>query len=163
MDNRTVSFADLFGSYGCRLAERLQAAPSWDDRFAILDGELRTRIAESAAAPRDLCWAWQEMVRSHGRCSILNLANELGFSRKHFSGRFHAEWGLQLKTMANILRFREVVDALRHDASQGLAGIAIACGYYDQAHLNRDFRRFAGITPSEYRRMYTPDFGLRAE
>ena len=39
------------------------------------------------------------------------------------------------------------------------AEIAYECGYYDQAHLNRDFREFAGTTPGDYVRRLLPDGG----
>jgi len=53
-------------------------------------------------------------------------------------------------TAAGILRFDHAVELLAGPAPRSLAAVALACGYYDQAHLNRDFRRFAGCTPTAY-------------
>jgi AraC-like DNA-binding protein len=49
--------------------------------------------------------------------------------------------------MARVFRFRRAVELLSGGA--GFAEAAAVCGYYDQAHLNREFRALAGCTPSE--------------
>jgi transcriptional regulator GlxA family with amidase domain len=49
---------------------------------------------------------------------------------------------------ARMLRFRRASDLIGSGTS--IAQIAAACGYYDQAHLDRDFRDFAGSTPTAY-------------
>ena len=48
------------------------------------------------------------------------------------------------------MRFERVTRTLRAHGAAGLADVAYACGYADQSHLNRDFREFAGTTPTVY-------------
>jgi AraC-like DNA-binding protein len=52
------------------------------------------------------------------------------------------------KPLARLLRFERAVARLR--AGAGLVDAALDSGYYDQAHFNRDFKHFAGRTPTEY-------------
>ena len=47
------------------------------------------------------------------------------------------------------MRFERAVEHLR--AGADLADLALDCGYYDQAHFNRDFRAFTGATPTAFR------------
>ncbi len=63
--------------------------------------------------------------------------------------RFREELGVPPKALARILRFERAVGRLR--AGDDLAALALDAGYYDQAHFNRDFRAFAGATPTAYR------------
>lgn len=49
-----------------------------------------------------------------------------------------------------------LLDAIRlvRDTDGTLSEIASRCGYYDQGHLTRTFRRQLGVTPAEYRRRH---------
>ncbi|HTZ62791.1 MAG TPA: helix-turn-helix transcriptional regulator [Solirubrobacteraceae bacterium] len=85
---------------------------------------------------------------SHGRLRVSDLTSELGCSRKHLAARFREHVGLPPKVYARMLRFRRATDLL--SAGQSIAETAAECGYYDQPHLDRDFREFAGTTPSAY-------------
>ena len=53
-----------------------------------------------------------------------------------------------------MLRFHHALDRLR--AGEPSADIAYDCGYYDQPHLNREFREFAGVTPGELAAAISP-------
>lgn len=91
------------------------------------------------------------MVRSGGRIGVSDLAVEVGYTRQHLRHRFTQEFGLGPKRAARLIRFdRAAATILKRISSYpSIAQIALACGYYDQAHLHRDFASLAGCTPAE--------------
>jgi AraC-like DNA-binding protein len=53
--------------------------------------------------------------------------------------------------VARILRFERATALLRAgDGRPDWARVAAECGYFDQSHFNRDFKAFAGVTPTTY-------------
>ncbi|HEX6360738.1 helix-turn-helix domain-containing protein [Actinophytocola sp.] len=113
-----------------------------------LDDDLRKLADQGPEPAREVAWAWQRLAATNGNALVNDLAAEVGWSRRHLVNRFHAQVGLPPKTVARIMRFEELLRRLT--GAQRFAEVAAACGYYDQAHMNRDFREFAGTTPSEY-------------
>ena len=61
------------------------------------------------------------------------------------------------KLLGRILRFHHAVGMM--GTGPGWAEIALTCGYYDQAHLIRDFNQFTGSSPSDFARRRLPDGG----
>lgn len=112
-----------------------------------LDEDL-LRLADRGPSPApEVAWVFDRLQRAHGNLPIGALAAEVGWSRRHLVNRFHAQVGLPPKTVARVMRFEEL---LRRLPTAPCAQTAVTCGYYDQAHMNRDFREFAGTTPGEY-------------
>jgi AraC-like DNA-binding protein len=151
LTNRVVSLEDVLGPAATELIERLYELPNWHERFRVLDSFLAQRLESgSDAVPSSLRAAWSRLMETRGRVEIEALAQELGYSRRHLSARFGEQLGLPPKTYARVLRFEHAAERLSHDSGARFAEIAQDCGYYDQAHLNRDFREFAGTTPGDY-------------
>jgi AraC-like DNA-binding protein len=134
------------------LTERLAETRSWDERFELVDGFLLERMAAATEPPPMVEWAWRRLVASGGRASIAKLADGIGCSHEHLSRSFRRDIGLTPKAAAAVIRFNRAEELLRARLGQvGLSELAIACGYSDQSHLTREFRRFAGITPAARR------------
>jgi AraC-like DNA-binding protein len=164
MTNRSVDLDDVLGApAGRRLAAQLYDAPDWEARFAILDSVIAARLANARPASPGVTWAWRRLQESAGAVSVGRLAGQLGWSRKHLIAQFREQVGLPPKALARVLRFDRAITMLEQDHAPGRADIAYRCGYYDQAHFNRDFRSFAGITPSQLLRDRIPDGGVLAE
>lgn len=145
-----VDLATLLGPVAGELTQRLRSATTWTDRFMHFDTVL-DRIAAHRGAPQpELGWAWQRLTATRGGIEVGTLAAEVGWSRRHFGERFHREFGLPPKVAARVLRFEAANRLLRTAGRPGLAEVAARCGYYDQAHLTREWREFAGCTPSTW-------------
>jgi AraC-like DNA-binding protein len=155
--NAVAELDDVLGAEVDRLAERLYAAPGWAARFDLLDAALAARLAQARPSSLEVAWAWGRLRATHGAVAVEALAGELGWSRRHLGAKFREQIGLPPKLLGRILRFDRVVALLRREDPERWAEIAYECGYYDQPHLNRDFREFAGATPSEFLASRLPD------
>ena len=141
-----------------RLVDELEDAADWRERFALLDTLLVSRLADAREPSREVAWAWRVLVETHGKAPIGWICDRLGRSRRHLAVRFREQVGLPPKTVARIMRFDRAVALLGRPEFR-LAEVAFECGYYDQAHLNREFREFAGTSPAAFARQLTPDGG----
>lgn len=79
--------------------------------------------------------------------SIAALGRETGWSRQHLARVFRAHVGIGPKRLARVARLQRAVDDLQRGGGAGLADAAVRLGYFDQAHMARDFRELGGITP----------------
>lgn len=99
---------------------------------------------------RELDGAWRLLTASNGTLKITRLAAEVGWSRRQFAERFRREFGLTPKIAARVMRFERANRMLRRPARPSLATVATVCGYFDQAHLTRDWHELAGCSPSRW-------------
>ena len=150
VSRRVVSLEDALGREAALLEERLAEAGNWSERFALVESALAARLDAAEPPPPDVDWAWRRLERVRGRIRVADLAAELHCSRKHLAARFRVHVGLPPKLVARMLRFRETADRIVAAPGRPLADVAAQCGYYDQAHLDRDFRAFTGTTPTAF-------------
>ena len=64
--------------------------------------------------------------------------------------------GLTPKLFCRVHRFQRVLATIERDGDIDWPDVALACGYYDQAHFIHDFRAFSGINPTAYVRVRGP-------
>jgi AraC-like DNA-binding protein len=154
----------VLGPLADRIAERLQVAADWPAQFAVLDRMLTSRLAAGLArgasraadgAGAEVSHAWHLLLAAGGRSAVSGLAAEIGWSERHLRNRFRDETGLTPKAAARVIRFDRARRVLQGRAAADmtlptLADLAADCGYYDQAHLAREFRDLAGCPPSAW-------------
>ncbi|OLB75141.1 MAG: hypothetical protein AUI14_21795 [Actinobacteria bacterium 13_2_20CM_2_71_6] len=145
LGNAVVGLDDLLGHPATRLVARLAGIPDWAGRFALLDRVLAGRMDRGPRPAPEVGWAWRQLSRTGGRIGVAELTAGTGWSHRHLATRFRQQVGLSPKAYARVLRFQRAVALL---PTRPLAQVADVCGYFDQAHLNRDFRDLAGCTPT---------------
>ncbi len=143
-----VPLADLLGRDAEDLAERLDAAPGWRSRFAVLDDLLAARLDGDGRRDADglALRAWARLQQP-GPPRVGALAAGLGVSRRGLEVRFRKQIGLSPATVARVARFQRAVWMLAH--GRDLAATALDSGYADQPHFNREVRAMAGLTPTQ--------------
>nr|WP_269330073.1 helix-turn-helix domain-containing protein [Kineosporia babensis] len=142
----------LLGRDGVEVHERLQAAVSWVERFAVLDRFFTGRLAFKGP-PREVVHAWNLLLTARGSIGVAELATEVGWSTRNLAYRFTTEIGLSPKAAGKVARFDAARRLLVHRLNgpqAGLARLAADCGYADQAHLSREFAEMAGLSPRRW-------------
>ena len=121
----------------------------------MLDEILLRQVGARADVSPEVSWAWQQLLRQGGALPVSELAAGTGWSGRHLTSRFRAEIGLTPKGAARVIRFDRARRLLVRNLTEAtpeyrLADLAAACGYFDQAHLAREFRVLAGCPPSQW-------------
>lgn len=155
--NATADVEDVFGIAARDLVELLHEAPDWETRFNAIDAFIAAKLSRAKPVPPAVAWAWQMIVASGGQVSAAALADRVGWSRKHLASQFREYVGMPPKQIARIMRFTRAIEAMERGDERRWTELAMSCGYFDQAHFNRDFKEFAGATPGEYLSMRLPD------
>lgn len=145
--NDVVDAECLFGPAARDLCELLAAADATDRRLAVVERWLLCRLQ-----PREFDF---ELVQravtalTAGGGSVRETSERLGLGHERAIRLFRRIAGLPPKSLAGVHRFRRALGLL---AGGGVAHgeIALQLGYFDQAHFNREFRRFAGVSPGEF-------------
>ena len=87
-----------------------------------------------------------------GQLSLAAVASDVCLCQRHFERKFKSIIGISPKMFAKIHRFKHAKQCLRDYPRKDLLTIAIECGYYDHAHLIRDFKMLSGDAPTDFRR-----------
>ncbi|MCW2655372.1 MAG: hypothetical protein QOE41_4477 [Mycobacterium sp.] len=139
-----------------QLRDRVAEAHSWPDVFALVAGYLidARRRRDGVTVRPEVAYAWHLLERSQGRIPVATLADTVGVTARHLTTLFGREVGRSPKTVAMLMRFQHATARIAETACRhgrvDLAIVAAETGYSDQAHLSREFVRFAGAPPRRW-------------
>ena len=146
-----VPLRDLLPRQQATLAEELAGLRDWDARLDRVERLLLERITASRRSVDIVAWAVRRIEGAGGAVDMRELSRQLGYSQKHVITLFHEQVGVAPKLFARLVRFERLLQRLRAGDGVSWAQLASELGYYDQSHLTRDVREFAGTTPTRVR------------
>jgi AraC-like DNA-binding protein len=132
-----------------RVRDQLLSAASPDAALDRLEATLKQVWREKAAHPA-VQYALSTFRAHPSVARVCEVTDGIALSSKRFIERFKADVGVTPKRYCRLLRFQRVVTQAHQSAPTDWAGLALDCGYFDQAHLIHEFREFSGLTPTSY-------------
>jgi AraC-like DNA-binding protein len=141
----------LWGARGRSMHQRLVDLHEPMAIFKVIEQELLSRLKRPLLIHPAIAHALVDPIQGWGFTRISTVQQQAGYSPKHFTALFRGAVGVTPKQYYRVKRFGALVQALAGDHCASLAELAASLGYSDQSHLTRDFREFAGVTPTRYR------------
>jgi AraC-like DNA-binding protein len=154
--DRMVSLEDVWGDIATDMMQQLRIDQSDEVMVAIMDEAITKQLDKIGLKHSD---AQIERFETIGRIDstvrIDDAANEIGLSVRQLERRSLESLGMTPKTFLRRCRFLDMAMTMRgfsHPSEEDLAALR----YFDQSHLNREFKRFVGMTPKTFQNAYTP-------
>lgn len=144
-----VDLEDLVGRAADELAERCYDAASVEERLRRAAHWVAERVTRAREVDPAIARAAGQIEQSGGAVSIAELRQQTGLSKTRLAEAFRDQIGLAPKLYARVVRFRRAAAMLQKGAAP-LIEIALAAGYYDQPHMNVEFRELSGLSPREF-------------
>ena len=149
LTNRVIECEKLFGGWLSELRDHLFEAKSDDEKIRLIEAALLRRIDPRRIDPL-IEYVLTELRSKNGQESIRQLSCSAGISNKHLITRMRKTVGTSPKLLARILRFQSVISLVKDCVEVNWTQVAHHCGYYDQAHMIREFHLFSNATPRDY-------------
>jgi AraC-like DNA-binding protein len=151
LTDRHIAIDALWGVRGSDLREQLLAAGSPTGVFRVMERELTLRLERPLLIHPAIAHALAAHSSGWAHSRVADIQRDVGYSPRHFIALFRAAIGLTPKHYYRVKRFNAVLRRIAANADESLADLAASTGYSDQSHLTREFREFAGVTPTQYR------------
>ena len=152
LGNVHASLDAVWGALASEVKERLLEARTWRARFRILEPVLLAQLTSPVAPHPAVAFAVGSIQAMPHMQTIGQITERIGVSPRRFIEVFAADVGLTPKVFSRVLRFQRVLALIRRDRPIDWADVAVAGGYYDQAHFIHDFRAFSEMNPTAYLR-----------
>ncbi len=150
--NQNVPLKYILKGVVTELEDSLHLASTFAERKRLAEDFLMNRLSDSRKKydfDRIRC-SIEIINQSRGQVDIDSLAYHACLSRKQFERTFQENVGSSPGQFLKAIRFQQAIHEKSKDGDLSLTELSYISGYYDQSHMNSDFRKLAGMTPGQY-------------
>ncbi|MCR8630425.1 helix-turn-helix domain-containing protein [Paenibacillus radicis (ex Xue et al. 2023)] len=138
----------VWPGFASEIGYRIFEEPSFENKAQIMEqyllSSVRTKNNINDSLINNLLY---HIFVAKGKTSVKELADKEVISARHMNRIFYQWIGTSPKRFCDVVRFQAIIDCIQ--SSRRIDGVSLALdhGYFDQAHMIRDFKRFYGDSP----------------
>ena len=130
--------------------EQLQHTNTVNEKLLITENFLYRKLLTNKIPNEKLLTSIDLLFKNKQRVSIAAICQQYNISRKHLNFLCQEYLGISPKMLSSLNRFQSVLHSISRANPGKLTAIAYDLDFFDQSHFNNDFKRFTGLTPTDY-------------
>lgn len=151
MKDQVIDAGLVFGNEIYLLREQLMEEKEISGKFRVAEKYLLQRIKNHFEIHPAVKYCINRVHRDPSGPTVQDILHKTGYSHKHLISLFGKYAGLNPKQYLRVMKFQQAVHLMEKPPEMiNWTGLAIDCGYYDQAHFINEFRKFSGYNPKAY-------------
>lgn len=151
--NYATDMYDIAKSESRDLYDRIMQAENLSSKINILEIYFLQQLKKNESRLKKATTVQtlsQQLIMDHYQLNLPALAKSSGLSERYIQKLYLMNIGISPSAFAAVIRFNKSLHNVLN-TSESLTAIAYECGYYDQAHFIKEFKKFTGIPPSATR------------
>jgi len=150
LKSKQISAVNLLGKEMDILCRQIIYAPDNETRQKVVEEYFQRKKKENIFSANHLEEIFKYLNEETGHVTVAQLCTCTGFSERNLERLFRKYIGLTPCRYLSIRRLNRVLIQLHKHPFHKLSDIAFECGYSDQPHFNRSFRKWMGLSPKAY-------------
>jgi AraC-like DNA-binding protein len=148
--NNYIDAEDFLGKKHSSILGQIQSASTNQERVFLLEAFIHHQLVSLQPVKNHFTEAIRYIRKDGNYFTTNELENKLFVCERQAQRIFKNQLGLSPKEYFRIIRFRQIIDLIKSKKAILWADLAYSLGYSDQAHLIRDFKQFAGLSPVNF-------------
>ncbi|WP_306353025.1 helix-turn-helix domain-containing protein [Flavobacterium sp. '19STA2R22 D10 B1'] len=152
LKDNIIQTTDLFGTDATNLQEQLMEQITIQGKINSVEDFFRKLVSrKSTPSPSLVITSIDFIVKNKGIVSIPQLTAFTGCSERKLERVFTEKIGVSPKKFSGIVKLHTFLKSIKSNKEKlNLTSLAYETGYYDQPNLIREFKKYTGLTPSQY-------------